>query len=127
MTANTENVLSGPEQYSPVAHVSAAPRSVSSWLRRISLNDWIVFAYLGALNLAILASNGHGPERDQAIMQMSGLLLVFSVVVLVLIRGGILTHPLLTPLAFRLSHYGGIQLTYFFMRGFLPIVNPGSL
>src|SRR5687768_10394856 len=101
MTANTENVLSGPEEYSPLAHVSAAPRSVRSWLRRISVNDWIVFTYLGALNLAILASNGHGPERDRAIVQMSGLLLVFSVVVLVLIRGGILTHPLLTPLAFR--------------------------
>jgi hypothetical protein len=127
MTANPENVLRGPEEYSPLAQVSAAPRTVGSWLRRISVNDWIVFTYLGALNLAILASDGHGPERDRAIMEMSGLFLVFSVVVLVLIRGGILTHPLLTPLAFRLSHYGGIQLTYFFMRGFLPIVNPGSL
>jgi hypothetical protein len=107
--------------------VSSTPRSVRDWLSRVSVNDWIVFGYLLGLNIAIVASDHTGPARDRAILQMSGLLFVFFGVVLVLIRGGLLSHPSLTPFAFRLCHYGGIQLTYFFMRGFLPIVNPGSL
>src|SRR5690606_150462 len=75
----------------------------------------------------VLSSEGHGPARDRAILQVAALLLVFGTVVVGLIRGGVLTHPIMSPLAFRLCHYGSIQLTYFFMRGFLPIVNPGTL
>lgn len=102
-------------------------RSALSWLRRVSLNDWIVLAYLSVLDISILAAEQRGPARDSAILEVSGLLLGFFTVVVVLVRGGLLTHPWLRPLAFRLCHYGGIQITYFFMRGFLPVVNPGSL
>jgi hypothetical protein len=105
----------------------AAPRSLRDWLSRISINDWVVLAYLTFLDAAIVAADHPGPAKARATLEMSLLLGVFSIVVLVLIRGGILRHAVATPLAFRLSHFGGIQLTYFFMRGFLPIVNPGSL
>jgi hypothetical protein len=110
-----------------VAQGSVTPRATPGWLRQVSLNDWIVLSYLCILDLAILASDHRGLARDRAILQVSGLLFTFFAVVVVLVRGGILTQPWLRPLAFRLGHYGGIQLTYFFMRGFLPVVNPGSL
>jgi hypothetical protein len=110
-----------------VTEGSVAPRTSSNWLRQVSLNDWIVLSYLCVLDLAILASDQHGPARDRALLEVSGLLFTFFGVVVVLVRRGILTQPWLRPLAFRLGHYGGIQLTYFFMRGFLPVVNPSSL
>lgn len=115
-----------PESLSP-AHSPSRRPSLGEWLRRVSLNDWIVLAYLTFLEAAIFSSQHTGSARDQALLEMSALLAVFFSVVVILIRGGFLSHPVLTPLAFRLSHFGGIQLTYFFMRGFLPIVNPGSL
>ncbi len=127
MTNSPENLLPPADGTLRATRSSSAPESIGGWLSRVSLNDWIVLAYLGALDTAIILSPHVGPSRDQAIVQMSSLLLMFFSVVVVLIRGGMLTHPLLTPLAFRLCHYGGIQLTYFFMRGFLPIVNPSSL
>ena len=126
MTANSEHLVPRGDALD-AAELSSAPKSLRRWLLSISLNDWIVLAYLGFLNVAVLSSEGEGPARDRAILQVSGLLLVFAGVVLGLVRTGLLKHPFLRPLAFRLSHYGGIQLTYFFMRGFLPIVNPGSL
>jgi PAP2 superfamily protein len=127
MTANLENVLPTGQNALAEAQASAAPRSLREWLLRVSLNDWIVLGYLGMLNVAVLSSNGAGPNRDRAILEVAGLFIVFAVVVVGLIRGGLLSHPIVTPLVFRVCHYGGIQLTYFFMRGFLPIVNPGSL
>jgi len=111
----------------PAAPAAAAPSSLRAWLLRVSMNDWIVLAYLSLLDAAILASDQKGPGKARATLEVSLLLGVFFTVVLILIRGGILRHPIVTPLAFRLSHFWGIQLTYFFMRGFLPIVNPGSL
>lgn len=125
MTANSRNVL---QTTAPLgAQAGSSPRSLRDWLVRVSLNDWIVLAYLGVLNLAVLCSEGSGPARDRVLLEVGGLFVVFSVVVLGLVRGGVLTHPILCPLAFRLSHYGCIQLTYFFMRGLLPLVNPGTL
>jgi hypothetical protein len=128
MTANPENVMCSPgtDREAP-SLASAPPRSLSTWLRRVSVNDWIVLGYLAVLDLAIILSEHVGPARDRAIVEMSSLLFIFFAVVVVLIRGGVLQHPFFSAFAFRLSHYGGIQLTYFFMRGFLPVVNPGSL
>jgi hypothetical protein len=126
MTANHENVFSSPRASSS-SRAGASPRTLREWLLRVSLNDWIVLAYLALLNVAVLSSEGHGPGRDRAILEVAGLFIVFATVVVGLIRGGVLSHPIGSPLAFRLCHYGSIQLTYFFMRGFLPIVNPGTL
>src|SRR5690242_10259172 len=109
----------------PDSTSAGTPRSpIWGWLRRISLNDWIVLAYLTMLDCSVLASQHHGAARDRAIVEVSALLVCFFTVVVVLVRGGILTHPWLRPLAFRICHYGGIQATYFIMRGLLPVVNP---
>src|SRR5215471_8385366 len=106
-----------PGSVAPPASTSAGtPRTpILGWLRRISLNDWIVLAYLAVLDVSVLASPHHGAARDRAILEVSSLLLSFFTVVVVLVRGGILTHPWLRPLAFRVCHYGGIQATYFIM------------
>jgi hypothetical protein len=113
---------------SPASTSAGAPRTpIWGWLARISLNDWIVLTYLTVLDCSVLAAQRHGAARDRAIVEVSSLLFCFITVVVVLVRGGILTHPWLRPLAFRLCHYGGIQVTYFIMRGLLPVVNPGSL
>ncbi|HWO10158.1 MAG TPA: phosphatase PAP2 family protein [Polyangiaceae bacterium] len=125
MTANPENVLPRANGLD-AAQASAAPRSLRRWLLSLSLNDWLTLAYLGMLNCAVLSS-AESSARDRVLAQVASLLVVFTTVVLGLVRTNILTHPILCPLAFRLSHYGGIQLTYFFMRGLLPIVNPGSI
>lgn len=127
VTIEAENVQSGTEAAALRADARSAGPSLKRWLLSISINDWIVLAYLLTLDVAIIMSDNAGAARDQAIFEMSTLLAFFVGIVVVLIRGGVLDHPLLTPFAFRLGHYGGIQLTYFFMRGFLPVVNPGSL
>ena len=126
MTATPENILSRANTLEATP-ASTAPRTPRRWLLTLSLNDWIVLAYLALLNVAVLSSNSSSPTRDRVTAEVSILLVVFATVVLGLIRSDVLTHPVLRPLAFRLSHYGCIQLTYFIMRGFLPIVNPGSL
>jgi membrane-associated phospholipid phosphatase len=125
MAANPENLFHA--ESPPARALASSPRSLGNWLRRVSVNDWIVLGYLSALNVAILTSRHAGYARDRGILQMSCLLIAFFAIVVVAIRGGLLRHRYLTPLAFRIGHYGGIQLTYFFMRGFLPVVNPGSL
>jgi hypothetical protein len=127
MAGQPENVLGAVHQVPEARGRTSAPPSIGRWLRQVSLNDWIVMGYLGLLDVALLASHHRGWARDRALLEVSSLLAVFFTVVVVLIRGGILTQPWLRPLAFRISHYGGIQLTYFFMRGLLPVVNPGSL
>ena len=117
-----------PGEAAPASSSAGAPRApIWGWLRRISLNDWIVLAYLAMLDVSVLTSQHHGAARDRAILEVSALLFCFFTVVVVLVRGEILTHPWLRPLAFRFCHYGGIQVTYFIMRGLLPVVNPGSL
>jgi PAP2 superfamily len=124
MTANPE---CSERAANPSEVIAAAPTSLRAWVSRISVNDWIVLGYLTLLDAAVLASEHDGPARARAIAEMSVLLGVFFTVVVILIRGGILRHSVMTPLAFRLAHFGGIQLTYFVMRGLLPVVNPGSL
>ena len=125
MVRDPERSRRPPEK--PAEPFRSTTQSLRAWLSRISVNDWLVLGYLTLLDTAILASDRDGPARNQAILEMSTLLGVFFIVVVVLIRGGFLRQPVITPLAFRLCHFGGIQIPYFFMRGFLPIVNPGSL
>src|SRR3954462_11616929 len=127
MTGQPENLLGAVSEAPEASERVSTPPSAARWLQHVSLNDWIVLGYLTLHDLALLTSPHHGAPRDRALFEVSALQLSFFTVVVVLIRGGLLTHPWLRPLAFRVSHYGGIQLTYFFMRGLLPVVNPGSL
>ena len=103
------------------------PRSLLDWLNRFSLNDWLQLAYLSFLNGALLSVSSPSPAYARAATEMACLWLFFVTSVLVLVRGRLLTHPFLAPLVFRVGHVSGIMITYFAMRGFLPIVSPGTL
>jgi membrane-associated phospholipid phosphatase len=48
-------------------------------------------------------------------------------VTLVVVRGGIFKHPVLTPLLYRFAIYGTVQLSYFFLANLLPLVNTTTL
>lgn len=101
--------------------------SLSQWLSRFSLNDWLVTAYLLMLNVVLVATGPIAGDRVRSFIDVSLLLWGFVSVVLVLIRGKVVTHPVVVPFAYRLTHYGCTQLSYFALRGLLPQVNPGSL
>jgi membrane-associated phospholipid phosphatase len=94
-------------------------------VRELAPQDWLVLAYLIALNLACL----HAPAssiRTHCLEQVFGLL-VFLVTTLIVVRGGLLRHSFWAPLAYRLAIYGTVQLSYFFFHELLPLVNSGSL
>jgi membrane-associated phospholipid phosphatase len=55
------------------------------------------------------------------------MLLVFLVATLIVVRGGILKHTVLTPLSYRFAIYGTVQLSYFFLASLLPLVNGTTL
>jgi hypothetical protein len=57
---------------------------------------------------------------------MAGML-GFLTVALLLIRGGLLRDGFFAPLIYRLSIYGSVQLSYFFLADLLPIVNLETL
>jgi hypothetical protein len=94
-------------------------------VRELAAQDWLVFAYLIALNIACL----HAPEssmRTHCAERVFGLLM-FLITTLIVVRGGLLRHTFWAPLLYRLAIYGTVQLSYFFFHDLLPVVNPGSL
>ncbi|MBX3126737.1 MAG: phosphatase PAP2 family protein [Polyangiaceae bacterium] len=98
---------------------------VRTTLRELAPQDWIVFVYLSLLVL-IAWSCDASPGRDGALRNM-GALLVFLVATLSVVRSGVLTHKFWAPLLYRLAIYGGVQLSYFFLSGVLPLVNTTTL
>jgi membrane-associated phospholipid phosphatase len=93
--------------------------------RELAVQDWLVFAYLIALNVACLQAPA-GSMRTHCLERVFGLLM-FLVTTLVVVRGGLLRHSFWAPLMYRLALYGTVQLSYFFFHDLLPIVNAGSL
>jgi hypothetical protein len=105
---------------------TGAQRSpVSAWFTELSVHDWLVFGYLCILNVAGLFAPAH-PLRAKCQLEVLGLL-VGLLVVLVLVRGGHLRDRWAAPILYRLAIYGSVQMSYFFFRDYLPVVNPGSL
>src|SRR5688572_22787248 len=94
-------------------------------LREMAVQDWIVLGYLLALNVAVLASI-RGATLSDALAKLIGLL-VFQVVSLVIVRGGLIKHGIVAPLLYRFAIYGTVQSSYFLFRDLLPVINPGSL
>jgi hypothetical protein len=122
MTTEQTNIIG-----SPSVIVARAINGLAQWSARVSLNDWLVTGYLLLLNISILRTGPLEGARAESFAHVSWLFWAFVAIVMVLIRGNILRHPVLTPLAYRVAHYGCTQLSYFALRGLLPIVNPGSL
>jgi hypothetical protein len=93
--------------------------------RELAVQDWLVLGYLVVLNLVALGAAPH-PNKVVSMERMS-ILLAFLVGTLFVVRGGILRHPILTPLSYRFAIYGTVQLSYFFLASLLPLVNATTL
>lgn len=94
-------------------------------LRELAVQDWLVFGYLLTLNAVALGAAPH-PAKLVSVERMSALLM-FLVVTLVVVRGGLLKHPFFTPLLYRFAIYGTVQLSYFFLASLLPLVNTSTV
>src|SRR5207247_11341530 len=89
-----------------IAHGNARTRlgGMRRWGRELAVHDWIVLSYLAALNVAVLLAPA-SPTRLHSLTNVSSLL-AFLVATLVLVRGGVLRHPFLSPLLYRVAVYG---------------------
>ena len=106
-------------------YVTSARPETEGVLRRLSrelaVQDWLVLGYMLVLNAVAIGAADH-PNKVVSVERMSALLL-FLVVTLVVVRGGLLRHQFFTPLLYRLAIYGTVQLSYFFLASLLPLVN----
>jgi hypothetical protein len=94
-------------------------------LRSFAAADLLVLFYLLELNVAVLIAPP-SPWRMVSLLQVIGLLVVFSICV-TLVRGQLLASNFWTALLYRIGIYGTVQQSYFFFKHLLPVVNPGSL
>lgn len=89
------------------------------------MHDWIVLAYITFLNVAV-ALRPAGPIRDHCQERVAVLLLAL-VAALVVVRGPFRGTGPLVAVFYRLTIYGTVQISYFFFREMLPLLNPASL
>jgi hypothetical protein len=94
-------------------------------LRETAVQDWFVFVYLVALNVAVLQAEPSA-ARTRSLEQVFGLL-VFMVTTLMLVRGSLVKDRFFGPLLYRFAIYGTVQFSYFLLKDLLPIVNPSAL
>jgi hypothetical protein len=102
-----------------------APFALAPMLRRLAVQDWLVFIYLLILHGALL--NGVKNEHFIPNLLRVNLLLVFFLVGIGLTRTGMLSDGWFKAVLYRLAIYAPVQLSYFFFRQILPNVNPGAL
>jgi len=94
-------------------------------LRETAVHDFAVFAFLLALNGAVLGTPD-SPERSFCLVRTGGLMLAF-VLSIILVRGRLLKRSWVAALIYRLGIYGVVQVSYFFLRHVLPLVNTTTL
>lgn len=92
---------------------------------RFGPQDWLVLGYLVCVNVAVMRGVP-GDTRDAGIVRVTWLL-VWVALGVSLVRSPLLKDGWFKALAYRLTIYGPVQLTYFFFRDLLPVINPGSL
>ena len=94
-------------------------------LKSLAVHDWIVLVYISFLNVAV-ALSAPGPVHDRCQVRV-GMLLIALLSALVVARGPIRASGPAVALFYRLAIYGTVQLSYFFFREMLPLLNPRSL
>jgi hypothetical protein len=94
-------------------------------LRETAIHDFAVFAFLLSLNGAVLGTP-NSPERSFCLVRTGGLMLAFIISIL-LVRGRLLKRSWVAALIYRLGIYGVVQVSYFFLRHVLPLVNTTTL
>jgi hypothetical protein len=96
-----------------------------TFVRSFAVGDLLVLAYLVMLNAAVWRAPA-GPMRTHCLLQVAALLVVFLLSVVV-VRAQLLRPGFWPALLYRVGIYGTVQLSYFFFKHLLPLVNPGSL
>jgi hypothetical protein len=113
----------------PSGALTEEPAQAAGWaqatLRSLAVQDWLVFAYALLLNLAVAAAPP-GPVHERCAVRVGGLLALI-ILTLVSVRGRLLPGSFLPALVYRVGVYGTVQISYFFFRELLPLVNPRSL
>jgi hypothetical protein len=99
-------------------------RSLFDCLRSLAVHDWIVLAYISFLNIAV-ALRPVSAMRDHCQLRMAALLVVLLAGLLVA-RGPVRPTGPLVALFYRFTIYGTVQISYFFFREMLPLLNPAS-
>src|SRR4051812_47196615 len=94
-------------------------------LRETAVHDFAVFAFLLSLNIAVLGTPSSS-ERSFCLVR-TGCLLVAFVISIVLVRGRLLKRSWVAALIYRIGIYGVVQVSYFFLRHVLPLVNTTTL
>ena len=94
-------------------------------LRETAVHDFAVFAFLLILNGAVLHAP-HGDERNACLLRTGGLLLAFAISI-VLVRGRLLKRSWVAALIYRVGIYGVVQISYFFLKHVLPLINTTTL
>jgi hypothetical protein len=94
-------------------------------LRETAIHDFAVLVFLLILNGSVLATPA-GAERTFCLARTGGLFLVFTLAV-VLVRGRLLKRSWVAALVYRLGIYGTVQISYFFLKHVLPLVNKTTL
>jgi hypothetical protein len=104
-------------------------RAIESWfvrtLRDTAIHDFAVFGFLLILNGAVLATPSSS-ERSFCLARTGGLMFAFLLSV-VLVRGRLLRRSWVAALVYRLGIYGSVQISYFFLKHVLPLVNTTTL
>jgi PAP2 superfamily len=104
-------------------------RSSEPWwrrtLRETAIHDFAVFAFLVILNGAVLATPASA-ERSACLLRTGGLFLAYAIAI-VLVRGRLLKRSWVAALVYRLGIYGVVQISYFFLKHVLPLVNKTTL
>lgn len=110
----------------------AAPRLTSGkepwWrrtLRETAIHDFAVLTFLLILNGSVLGTPPSA-ERSACLSRTGGLLLIFLISIL-LVRGRLLKRSWVAALVYRLGIYGTVQISYFFLKHVLPLINTATL
>lgn len=94
-------------------------------LERFAPQDWLVLGYLVCVNVAVLRGTP-GTVRDEGIVKVA-LLLAWVALGVGAMRGNWIKDGWIKAFVYRWTIYGPVQLTYFFFRDLLPVINTGSL
>jgi PAP2 superfamily len=112
----------------PVESEIAEHRQEPWWqrtLRETAIHDFAVFAFLLSLNGAVL-STPNSAERSFCLVRTGGLFVAF-VISIFLVRGRLLKRSWVAAVIYRLGIYGVVQVSYFFLKHVLPLVNTTTL
>lgn len=94
-------------------------------LRELSVNDWLVIAYLTTLNLALLPAAA-SPEKSTNQWRFLTVLLGY-LAVLAWTRYSVSAPQKARAFVYRATQFASLPGTYLLLRDFLPVVNTGSL